>query len=125
MLRRPPRATRTGTRFPYTTLFRSPTTVETVTRGRSLGKLAVGGRIVRADGGAIGFRHAFLRALLGVLELWFTLGSLAALVGAFTPLAQRLGAPLAGPYRARTRPRPPPPRTHLRSGQRVPSSNVS
>src|SRR3546814_2286922 len=52
----------------------APTTVETVTRGRSLGKLAVGGRIVRPDGGAIGFRHAFLRALLGVLELWFTLG---------------------------------------------------
>src|SRR3546814_5251935 len=108
MLRRPPRATRTGTRFPYTTLFRSPTTVETVTRGRSLGKRAVGGRIVRADGGAIGFRHAFLRALLGVLELWFTLGSLAALVGAFTPRAQRLGDLLAGTYSERTRTRPLP-----------------
>ena len=42
-----------------------PTTVETVTRGRSLGKLAVGARIVRDDGGAIGFRHAFIRALDG------------------------------------------------------------
>lgn len=86
----------------------APTTVETVTRGRSLGKLAVGGRIVRADGGAIGFRHAFLRALLGVLELWFTLGSLAALVGAFTPRAQRLGDLLAGTYSERTRTRPLP-----------------
>ena len=37
-----------------------PTTVETVTRGKSLGKLAVGARVVRDDGGAIGFRHALI-----------------------------------------------------------------
>ncbi|MGA1828587.1 RDD family protein, partial [Microbacterium sp.] len=61
-----------------------PTAVETVTRGRSLGKLAVGGRIVRADGGASGFRQAFIRALVGVLEIWLTVGAVAALVGAFT-----------------------------------------
>ncbi|KAA9152279.1 RDD family protein [Microbacterium lushaniae] len=85
-----------------------PTTVETLTRGRSLGKLAVGARIVRADGGAIGFRHAFLRALVGVLEVWFTLGSLAALVAIFTPRAQRLGDLLAGTYSERTRTRPLP-----------------
>jgi uncharacterized RDD family membrane protein YckC len=87
----------------------APTTIETATRGRSLGKLAIGGRIVRADGGAIGFRHAFLRALAGVLELWLTIGSLAALVGAFTPRAQRLGDLLAGTYSERTRTRPLPP----------------
>jgi uncharacterized RDD family membrane protein YckC len=82
-----------------------PTTVETVTRGRSLGKLAVGGRVVRADGGASGFRQAFLRALAGVLEIWMTFGALAALVGAFTPRAQRLGDLLAGTYSERTRAR--------------------
>lgn len=86
-----------------------PTTVETVTRGRSIGKLAVGARIVRSDGGAIGFRQAFLRALAGVLELWFTLGGLAAIVAAFTPRAQRLGDLLAGTYSERTRTRPLPP----------------
>ncbi|MFJ6653207.1 RDD family protein [Microbacterium sp. NPDC091313] len=86
-----------------------PTTIETATRGRSLGKLAVGARIVRADGGAIGFRQAFLRALAGVLELWFTLGGLAAIVAAFTPRAQRLGDLLAGTYSERTRARPLPP----------------
>jgi uncharacterized RDD family membrane protein YckC len=85
-----------------------PTTVETVTRGRSLGRLAMGGRIVRSDGGAAGFRQAFLRALAGVLEIWFTLGSLAALVGAFTPRSQRLGDLLAGTYSERTRTRPLP-----------------
>lgn len=80
-----------------------PTAVETVTRGRSLGKLAVGSRIVRADGGAAGFRHAFIRALTGVLEVWFTLGAIAGIVGAFTPRAQRLGDLLAGTYAERTR----------------------
>jgi uncharacterized RDD family membrane protein YckC len=86
-----------------------PTTVETATRGRSLGKLAVGGRIVRADGGATGFRQAFLRALAGVLEIWLTFGSLAALVGVFTPRAQRLGDLLAGTYSERTRTKALPP----------------
>ncbi|MGK3953444.1 RDD family protein [Microbacterium sp. I2] len=80
-----------------------PTVVETTTHGRSLGKLAVGGRIVRTDGGAAGFRHAFIRALVGVFELWFTLGAVAALVGAFTPRSQRLGDLLAGTYSERTR----------------------
>jgi len=91
-----------------------PTVVETATRGRSLGRLVVGGRIVRADGGAIGFRQALVRALLGVLEIWFTLGALAAIVGAFTPRAQRLGDLVAGTYCERTRtPRLPEPGTGL------------
>lgn len=80
-----------------------PTAVETATRGRSLGKLAIGGRIVRADGGAIGFRHALIRALAGVLEIWFTAGAVAGVVGAFTPRAQRLGDLMAGTYSERTR----------------------
>lgn len=80
-----------------------PTAVETATRGRSLGRLAVGGRIVRVDGGAAGFRHAFIRALVGVFEIWMTFGAVAALVGAFTPRSQRLGDLLAGTYSERTR----------------------
>lgn len=80
-----------------------PTAVETATRGRSLGRLAVGGRIVRVDGGASGFRQAFIRALVGVFEIWLTLGAVAAMVGAFTPRSQRLGDLLAGTYSERTR----------------------
>lgn len=85
-----------------------PTAVETLSRGRSLGRWAVGGRIVRIDGGAAGFRQAFIRALVGVLELWFTLGGIAAIVGMFTPRAQRLGDLLAGTASERTRTRPLP-----------------
>jgi len=80
-----------------------PVTVETASRGRSLGKLAVGGRIVRSDGGSIGFRHAFIRGILGVLEIVMTFGSLALIVGMFTPRAQRLGDLAAGTYSERTR----------------------
>jgi uncharacterized RDD family membrane protein YckC len=80
-----------------------PTVVETLTHGRSLGKLAIGGRVVRVDGGAAGFRHAFIRALAGVLEIWLTAGAVAALVGVFTPRGQRLGDLLAGTYAERTR----------------------
>ena len=85
-----------------------PTAVETLSRGRSLGRWAVGGRIVRVDGGAAGFRQAFIRSLVGVLELWFTLGGIAAIVGMFTPRAQRLGDLLAGTASERTRTRPLP-----------------
>jgi len=75
-----------------------PTAVETLSRGKSLGKLAIGARIVRHDGGAIGFRHAFIRALLGVLEIFMTAGGLAAIVGLLNTRAQRLGDLVAGTY---------------------------
>ncbi|GAA4060955.1 RDD family protein [Agromyces indicus] len=75
-----------------------PTAVETASRGRSLGKLALGIRVVRDDGGAIGFRHALIRALVGVLEIWLTFGGLAVLVGFLNPDSKRLGDILAGTH---------------------------
>ncbi|MEO7122161.1 MAG: RDD family protein [Lacisediminihabitans sp.] len=75
-----------------------PTAVETLSRGKSLGKLAVGARIVRDDGGAIGFRHAFIRALVGVLELIMTAGGIAAIVALLNDRSKRLGDLLAGTY---------------------------
>lgn len=80
-----------------------PIVVELATRGRSLGRLAVGGRIVRLDGGAAGFRHAFIRALVGVLEIYMTFGAVAILAGAFTARSQRLGDLVAGTYSQRVR----------------------
>ncbi|GAB7304346.1 RDD family protein [Clavibacter michiganensis] len=73
-----------------------PVVVEVASRGRSLGRWAVGARIVRADGGGIGLRHAVARALVGILEIYLTLGGLAALVGLLSPRAQRLGDLVAG-----------------------------
>lgn len=80
-----------------------PCTIEVATRGRSLGRLAVGGRIVRLDGGATGFRHAFIRALIGVLEIYMTFGAVAVLTGAFSARSQRLGDLVAGTYSQRVR----------------------
>jgi uncharacterized RDD family membrane protein YckC len=75
-----------------------PMIVEIATAGRSLGRLAVGARIVRDDGGAIGLRHAFIRALTGVLEIYLTFGGVAAFVGLLSNRAKRLGDLLAGTY---------------------------
>ncbi|MCM3887634.1 RDD family protein [Frankia sp. R82] len=44
-----------------------PVACETLSRGRTLGKMALGLRVVRDDGGPIGFRHAFVRGLLGAV----------------------------------------------------------
>lgn len=43
-----------------------PVAMETLTRGRSLGKMALGLRVVRDDGGPITFRHALVRGLVGL-----------------------------------------------------------
>jgi uncharacterized RDD family membrane protein YckC len=75
-----------------------PTTVETASHGRSLGKLVMGLRVVRDDGGAIGFRHAFIRALVGVVEIYLTFGGLAVLVGFLNPSSKRIGDLLAGTH---------------------------
>ena len=75
-----------------------PVTVETLSRGKSLGRLAVGARIVRDDGGAIGFRHAAIRALVGFFEIFLLAGGLAALVGLFSARTKRLGDLVAGTY---------------------------
>jgi uncharacterized RDD family membrane protein YckC len=47
-----------------------PVTLETLTRGRSLGKLVMGLRVVRDDGGPVRFRHAFVRGLVGLVIEW-------------------------------------------------------
>ena len=80
-----------------------PTTVETLTRGRSLGKLALGVRIVRDDGGPITVRQALIRALVGVIELWMTGGVVALIASMVHPQGKRLGDVVAGTYAARVR----------------------
>ena len=77
--------------------------VETVTRGRSLGKLALGLRVVREDGGPIRFRHAFVRGLLSVVELWLSFGSIALITSLASARGKRLGDFLAGTVVVRER----------------------
>ncbi|MFC7405088.1 RDD family protein [Georgenia alba] len=80
-----------------------PVTVETLTRGRSLGKLATGVRVVRDDGGPVRLRHTLVRALVGLGELWLTAGGIAVIAAILTRRGKRLGDMLAGTYAVRIR----------------------
>lgn len=93
-----------------------PTAVETLTRGRSLGKLIMGIRIVRDDAGPISFQHAFVRALIGIVEIYALVGGPALLSMMLSHRGKRLGDYAAGTYAVRdrvklalTRPPPMPP----------------
>ena len=73
---------------------------ETLTRGRSPGKYAMGLRVVRDDGGAISFRHALSRALAGLIIDFGILSSFtgffAVLVSLSSARGKRIGDFLAG-----------------------------
>ncbi|MEP7368422.1 MAG: RDD family protein [Dermatophilaceae bacterium] len=89
-----------------------PTATETLTRGRSLGKLATGLRTVRDDAGPIGFRQALTRALVGFVEIWVLFGVPALVSGLVSSKGKRLGDYAAGTYVVRERVHialPPPP----------------
>ncbi len=81
----------------------APAIIETLTRGRSLGRVALGLRIVRDDGGPVSFRHAITRSIVGLLEVWFSLGMIAVTTSLLSARGKRLGDMLAGTYALRTR----------------------
>ncbi|MFC7403067.1 RDD family protein [Citricoccus sp. GCM10030269] len=73
-----------------------PSAVETLSRGRSVGKLIFGLRVVRDDGGAVRSRHGLVRVLLGVFELWMTAGSVALIATMANERGKRLADMVAG-----------------------------
>ncbi|MDU0312772.1 RDD family protein [Phycicoccus sp. M110.8] len=82
-----------------------PTTFETLTRGKTLGHLALGLRTVRDDAGPIRFRQALTRAMLGVVEVYGCSGVPALVSAAVSSRGKRLGDLLAGTYVVRDRQR--------------------
>ncbi len=87
-----------------------PLVLETATRGRSVGKLIMGLRVVSDDGGPERFRQALFRALASVIEIWMLLGSPAVICSLLSPKAKRLGDVFAGTVVVSERgPRLPPP----------------
>ncbi|MFE6178712.1 RDD family protein [Streptomyces sp. NPDC056464] len=80
-----------------------PIAVETLSHGRSLGKLACGLRVVRDDGGPIRFRHALVRGLIGVIEILMTLGVVAVIASLVSTRGRRLGDVFAGTLVVRER----------------------
>ncbi|PKQ32296.1 MAG: RDD family protein [Actinobacteria bacterium HGW-Actinobacteria-2] len=83
-----------------------PVTVETLSHGRSLGKLALGLQVIRDDGGPVRLRHTAVRGLIGFFELWMMTGGLAFIVAMFNDRGKRVGDFLAGTYVIRVRSAP-------------------
>jgi uncharacterized RDD family membrane protein YckC len=80
-----------------------PIVSEWLTRGRTLGKVWMGLRVVRDDGGPIGFRQALVRGLAGlVLEKPGLFAPLGTLVGfatvLFSSAQKRVGDMMAGTF---------------------------
>jgi uncharacterized RDD family membrane protein YckC len=73
-----------------------PVAFESLWNGRTLGKAALGLRVVTVEGGPVRFRHAAIRGILGLFSLWITFGSVAVLSVILTARNQRLGDLAAG-----------------------------
>ncbi|GAA3716091.1 RDD family protein [Nonomuraea antimicrobica] len=73
-----------------------PVMFETFSRGRSLGKLALGLRVVGDDGSPERFRQALFRGLAGVLEFWLLSGAPALISSLVSQRGKRLGDVFAG-----------------------------
>lgn len=80
-----------------------PVAVETLSHGRSLGKLACGLRVVRDDGGPIRFRHALVRGAMGVVEVLGTFGVVGCVASLVSARGRRLGDVFAGTLVVRER----------------------
>jgi uncharacterized RDD family membrane protein YckC len=80
-----------------------PILMEWLAHGRTLGKLCLGLRVVRDDGGPIGFRQALVRGLAGLLlEKPGVLAPVTAVIGVLTMIFshrdKRLGDMMAGTF---------------------------
>lgn len=97
-----------------------PVTFETLSRGRSLGKIAMGLRVVGDDGGPERFRQALVRALAAVVEIWMLSGAPALIASLFSAKGKRLGDLFAGTYviqeRLRSKALPPAPMPPMLAG---------
>ena len=75
-----------------------PVLWETLTRGGSPGKFALGLRVVSDDGGPERFRQALVRGLAAVVEIWLLLGVPALISSLLSPRGKRLGDIFAGTF---------------------------
>jgi uncharacterized RDD family membrane protein YckC len=69
---------------------------ETLWRGRTPGKAALGLRVVTKEGAPVRFRHATIRSLLGLVDFLIAGGFIAVVFILFTKDNQRLGDLVAG-----------------------------
>ncbi|MBT5754033.1 MAG: RDD family protein [Acidimicrobiaceae bacterium] len=70
--------------------------METFNRGRTVGRMVVKTRVVTVEGAPVRFRQAFIRSLLGIVDLLLTAGTVAVVSSLITKRGQRLGDLVAG-----------------------------
>jgi len=76
-----------------------PTMFETLTRGKSLGKMALGLRVVSDDGGPERFRQALFRSLASLVEIWPPFfGAPALICSLLSAKGKRIGDLFAGTF---------------------------
>jgi len=80
-----------------TIIFGYPIVAETFWRGRTVGKVAFGLRVVTLEAGPAGFREALIRSLFQLAE-FATLGVAALITASVTDRSQRLGDLAAGTF---------------------------
>jgi uncharacterized RDD family membrane protein YckC len=84
-------------------LFGYPAGMEALWDGRTLGKAALGLRVVTQEGAPVRFRHAMVRSLVGFVELFVFVGSIAYVAMLATRDSRRLGDLAAGTVVLRAR----------------------
>jgi uncharacterized RDD family membrane protein YckC len=82
--------------FTVLTIVGYPLVFEVTTRGRTLGKMAMGLRVVSDDGGPERFRQALFRALASVIEIWLFVGGPAVICSLLSSKGKRIGDVFAG-----------------------------
>ena len=87
----------------FLAVFGYPIAFETLRRGRTPGKAALGLRVVTREGGPERFRHAAIRAALGLVDFLLTAGAAAVISTMTTRNSQRLGDLVAGTVVVRER----------------------
>ena len=80
----------------FIALWGYPTVMETLWRGRTIGKAALGLRVITVEGAPVRFRHAAIRATLGLVDFILTSGAGAIISVLLTRRSQRLGDLVAG-----------------------------
>ena len=90
-----------------------PIAFETLWRGRTPGKAALGLRVLTKEGAPIRFRHALVRGILGLVDVWLFSGSVGVITILVSRNEQRFGDMAAGTIVVRER-----------SGARAPAATV-
>jgi uncharacterized RDD family membrane protein YckC len=75
-----------------------PLAFESLWRGLTPGKAALGIRVVRDDGGPVRFRHALTRGLFNVFDVYLSFGVVAVVSSLVSRTGKRLGDAVAGTF---------------------------